>query len=213
MEALTAERFLSPGYGSGSGDGSGDGDGDGSGYGRGYGIGYGDGYGDGRGDGYGDGRGDGYGISRLAGNTVHQIDGVSTIIKSIKGDVAKGFILQVDLTLKPCWIAKVNGHHAHGETLEQAVRDAQNKAFEDMDEDDRIEAFREFAVGRDTFTGYELFEWHGKLTGSCEMGRKSFVDERSIELDKSYTLAWFVNLTKRSYGGDVIARLEDQHDH
>ena len=160
-------------------------------------------------DGSGYGNGSGSGITRLDGRAVHDVDGVQTVITSIKGNVAKGYILRSDLTLKPCFIAKVNGHFAHADTIVEAVAEAQNKAFEDLDEEERIEAFREFAVGRDTFTGHELFEWHGKLTGSCKMGREQFVKDRGIDLDKTFTMSEFVALTRGSYGGEIIVRLEE----
>ena len=72
----------------GDGDGYGDGSGDGSGYGDGYGYGY----------------GSGYGIKRINGEDVYIIGGVQTIIKSLRGNVAKGFILNSDCSLEPCYV-------------------------------------------------------------------------------------------------------------
>lgn len=79
------------------------GDGSGSGYvcgsGSGYVCGYGDGYGDGYGFGFGFGDGFGYSSSSCTDiimfNTekIYRIDEVPTIIRNIKKQIAKGFIV------------------------------------------------------------------------------------------------------------------------
>ena len=55
--------------------------------------------GSGYGDGYGSGYGSGSGIKKYDGEDVHMIDGVQTIITAVYGNIAKGAILQGDLTL------------------------------------------------------------------------------------------------------------------
>src|SRR5690606_34449381 len=121
--------------GDGSGDGYGYGDGDGSGYGSGYGYGYGDG------DGSGDGDGDGYGIKSFCGDTVHIIDGLPTVIKSIKGYVAKGYIINNDLTTRKTFVVRVGDCFAHGETLQDARRDAERKHMQNIPVEDRVNEF------------------------------------------------------------------------
>ena len=126
------------GHGSGSGYGHGNGDGDGDGYG--YGSGYGDGSGYGSGYGYGDGHGNGdgsgygygygYGILNYNGHKVYMIDSVPTLIYSVHSNYAKGAILKDDLTLQPCFIAKVGNSFAHAETLKKAFADATGKELE-----------------------------------------------------------------------------------
>ena len=108
MEAIEAfvkvNNSNGDGYGDGYGnsDGSGYGYGDGSGYGYGSSYGYGDGsgYSNGDGDGYGDGYG--YGVKSINNDRVYLIDNVQTIIKSVRNNIAKGFILNKDLTLSSC---------------------------------------------------------------------------------------------------------------
>ena len=114
----------------------------GSGYGYGYGSGYGDGYGYGYGYGSGYGYGDGYGsgIKSFNEEPVYRIDGVNTLIHSVRGNTAHGAIVNDDLTLTPCYIVKQDGFFAHGETLREAMEDLRDKLFEDMPEDDRKES-------------------------------------------------------------------------
>ena len=202
------------GYGSGHGDGSGDGNGDGDGYGGGYGYGCGSGHGDGSGDGngygYGNGGGYGYGIKELDGDTIYMIDNTPTFIDSVHGNYAKGRILQTDLTTKDCFIAKMYGRYfAHGETLKQAFNDAMNKSFQDIPEDERIARFKEqYPDNNVKISAKELFDWHSRLTGSCEMGRSNFVRNHGIDLDSdSFTVREFVELTKNDYGGDIICKI------
>ena len=186
----------------GTGYGSGDGSGDGSGYG------FGDGSGGGSGS--GSGSGGGYDIKKYNGAAVYEIDGVSTIIKTVKGNIAKGFILNGDLTLTPCYIAKGHGKFAHGETMKQAVEDLQNKIFADMDTDEVIKLFlQEFSDLDKKYPARAFWVWHNRLTGSCEMGRNSFVRNGGYDLDNdTFTVQEFIDITRNAFGGDIIRRLE-----
>ena len=202
------------GYGSGYGSGSGSVYGYGYGYGSGYSSGsgsvysYGYGYGDGYGSSYGDG--DGYGVKEVNGDTVYIVDDVPTIIKSVRDNIALGFILQRDLTLKPCYIVKEQNMFAHGDTLHDAFTALQEKLYDDSTEEERIEAFRKKFPEYDTlYPNRDLFTYHHVLTGSCRMGRESFCKDKGIDLDGSATVREFVELTKDSYGGDVICKLPE----
>ena len=145
---------------------------------------------------------------------VYYIDGVSTIIRQIKGNVAKGFILNDDFTLTPCYIVKNSGYYAHGESLREAQNSLREKEFKDMDSDEVIDAFlKEFGLDLNkTYKGTRFFEWHHHLTGSCLMGRKSFVKNHGLDLEKEYTVAEFIELTKNDYGGHVIRQLKERID-
>ena len=174
------------------------------GYGSGYGSGYGYGYGS------GDGSGDGYGVKEVNGDTVYIVDDVPTIIKSVRDNIAQGFILQRDLTLKPCYIVKEQNMFAHGDTLHDAFTALQEKLYDDSTEEERIEAFRKKFPEYDTlYPNRDLFAYHHVLTGSCRMGRESFCKDKGIDLDGSTTVREFIELTKDSYGGDVICKLPE----
>ena len=202
------------GYGSGDGYGYGTGYGDGYGYGTGYGYGSGTGYGSGVGSGYGSGYGyddgsgygasSGSGIKKYDGEDVHMIDGVQTIITAVHGNIAKGAILQGDLTLTPCFIAKVDDCFAHGETVRQAVTDARDKAFEGLPQEERITAFLDAIKPNTAYPVMTLYDWHHRLTGSCEAGRKAFAKDHGIDLSADMTREAFFELTKDAYGGSVI---------
>ena len=201
------------GYGSGSGDGSGSGYGDGSGDGYGYGSGdgYGDGYGDGSGSGYGYGDGYGYGIKRFTREPVYRIDGVSTLICSVRGNTAHGAIVNNDLTLTPCYIVKQDNVFAHGETLREAMGALREKLFEDMPEEERIDAFLRETDREKAYPTQYFYDWHHRLTGSCDMGRKQFAHDHGVDLEHGMmTLAEFLELTKDAYGGDVIRKVIDR---
>ena len=170
----------------------------------------GDGYGYGDGDGYGDGSGDGdgYGVVMFNNIPVYYVDGVPSIIKQIKNNIAKGFILNRDLTLTPCYIAKIENSFAHASTIKEAVRQASEKAFQKLPIEKRIEEFWKCHNKTDKYLAHDLWIWHNKLTGSCEMGRNQFVAEKGIDLDKdSFTVQEFVDMCKRRYGGEIISKL------
>ena len=180
------------GYGSGDDSGSGSGDDSGSGY------------------GYGSGDDSGDGVKEVNGDTVYIVDYVPTIIKSVRDNIAQGFILQRDLTLKPCYIVKEQNMFAHGDTLHDAFTALQEKLYDNSTEEERIEAFRKKFPEYDTlYPNRDLFTYHHVLTGSCRMGRESFCKDKGIDLDGSTTVREFVELTKDSYGGDVICKLPE----
>lgn len=220
--------FLSVNYGYGSGYGSGRGSDGGFGWGFGWGSGCGSdggfgwgngdgsdccyrwGYEDGNGDGYGWGFGDGSGVKDINGNHVYIVDGIQTIIKSVRSNIAQGFVLQSDLTLKPCYIVKERNKFAHGDTLHDAFSALQEKLYDDSTEEERIEAFRKKFPEYDTpYPNRDLFAYHHVLTGSCRMGRESYCKDKGIDLDGSTTVREFIELTKGSYGGDVICKLPE----
>ena len=176
------------GYGSGSGEGSGED----SGY-----YGYGSGY-------YG------YGIKRINGMKVYRIDGLLTVITRVKLALAKGFILNSDLTLTPCYIAKGDGYFAHGKTVKEAEKALQEKNFENMDTEEAIGRFLCTFKKDEKYKGQDFFLWHHYLTGSCEMGRRAFVRDRGLDLEAYYTVEEFLELCKDSYGGDILKQLQER---
>ena len=192
MEALEnkIKKFLAIDVGDGSGDGSGSGSG----------------YVDGSGS--GDGSGYGYGIKVFNGDNVYLVDNIPTIFISIHGNVAKGYILQSDLQLKPCFIVKENNKFAHGDTLRDAFNSLKEKLYDDSTEEERIEAFKKKFPEYDVkYDNGDLFTYHHVLTGSCRMGRESFVSDRGLSLDGKTSIREFVELTKNAYGGDIIKKL------
>ena len=218
MEKIKEFLSISSGYGygdgSGYGSGSGYGYGDGSGYGYGYGYGDGDGYGSGSGYGYGDGDGygSGYGygddISSYNNDKVYYIDGILTVIKKVKNNLAKGFVINNDLTTESCYIVKGFNRFAHGATVAEAREALRSKIFEDMDEDERIESFINEFNAKDKYSAKVFYDWHHRLTGSCEFGRQNFVKNHGIDLEEdSFTVKEFCELCKNDYGGEIIKKI------
>ena len=177
---------------------------DGSGSGSGYGYGY------GYGDGSGDGSGDGDGIKEFNGRKVYDIDNVPTLIYAVRGNVAKGAVIQKDLTLKDCWIAKHGNFFAHGDTLRDAVEAVNAKWRENRPIEERIaEFFKTHPALDDEYS--DLFWWHHTLTGSCEFGRRQWCMEHGYEPTGSITLRTFFEKTKNNYGGEVIRMVAQRY--
>lgn len=194
MEILSIQKWIE----NGSGDGSG----------YDYGTDYGSGYSDGSGYGYGSGYG--ADIKLFCCSHVYEIDGIPTIITAVFGSCAKGYILKPCLTLTPCYIAKKESHFAHGETLSEAVAAVTEKAFDDMPEEERIAEFWECHQKGVKYQAKDFYEWHHRLTGSCEMGRNTFAEEHGIDLNSDmFTVEEFVKLCETSYGGEIIRKLNE----
>ena len=200
--------FVYSGYGYYSGAGFGSGSGSGLGYNDGSGLG--DVDGSGLGSNFGNGDGYDYNIKSFNGEYIYMIDGVQTIISNIKGNLARGFILNSDLTLSPCYICKGNGYFAHGATLKEARLALQEKILENMDTDETIEKFLSIFEKNKKYPAENFYEWHHYLTGSCEMGRKSFMQDRNITFDDMYTVDEFITLCENSYGGEIIKELKER---
>ena len=204
-------RHNSSGYGSGSGDGSGDG--------YGYGSGDGDGSGDGSGYGSGDGSGSGSGsndsslvLLQKSGKAIYYIDKVPTIITAVNGYYAKGFIVTNKFTLSPCFVAKYADEYicvfAHGETLKDAVKALEDKKERFVSVEQKIELVCKRYKVEQKFTGKFFYDLHHYLTGSCDMGRKTFFEDHNLSLDKLYTFKDFIALTENAYNGKVIKLLK-----
>ena len=194
MESVI-DRFLGSGSGSGSGYGSGSGDGDGS--------------GSGYGDGYGSGYGYGYGLKTFNGDTVHAVDGIATLISHVRGNVAKGSILRDDLSLEPCFVVKQDNLFAHGATLREAQAALTEKIIETMDPDEKIALFIEEFKPDVKYPARSFYDWHHRLTGSCEQGRSAFARDHGINVGADMlTVDEFIQLTENAYGGEIIRRLK-----
>lgn len=206
------------GYGSGQGYASKDGCGSGNGCGAGYSNFFGYGFGCECGCGYEES--DGYGegsyydnILTFNGNIVDNVDMLPTIIIQVNGNFAKGYIVKDDLTLKSCYIAKVGNFFAHGKTLKGAVTDAKKKREKNMLIKERIKKFVEtFGSLNSEHIGKEYYDWHHILTNSCQMGRDKFCEAHDIDLSKKYTVKYFLDITKNSYGSNIIKLIREAYE-
>ena len=197
-------------YGYGSGGGNGYVNGHGNGCGSASGSASGSGSGSGCDYGSGSGDGSGYGIDYFNSEKVFVIDGLQTIINHIKGNVAKGRILNCDLSTTQCFVVKGNGYFAHGETVREAFNALQSKIFENMDSEETIESFTEKFEKNKKYPCKDFYEWHHCLTGSCEMGRKSFMQNKGITFDDSFTVDEFIEICENDYGSEIIKQLKER---
>ena len=146
MDILKIKQFLSGRENSNGSGGFGNGYGKGNGYGNGSGGG-GNGVGNGIGNGIGFGKsndyGKGGGIKSINGYDVYKVDNTPTIFTHIHDNIAKGYILERNVILKPCYIVKGNGYFAHGETLKEAQSALEEKILDNMDIEEKIKLFKE----------------------------------------------------------------------
>ena len=172
------------------------------------------GYGSGSGSGSGDGYGYGDGILSFCGQRVYQIDNVPTLIDRVHGGVARGRILRGDLTTESCYIVKQGSLFAHGKTLRKAMDALRDKLFEDMPEEERIAEFVKAHERGKQYPSADYYDWHHRLTGSCDMGRSKFAKSHGYRLtdDELLTVEEFIKLTENSYGGSVIKKLRAAYE-
>jgi len=229
--------FLSSNDGNGDGNGSGAGDGAGNGYGignsilcggdngfsgafdgrvGGYGLGSASGNGTVEGIGIGTGASYGYGntgITEINGMKVHLIDGIATILTAVHGNIAKGFILESELTMKPCFVVKENEIIAHGADLRKAMVALNDKIFDRVPLEDRIAQFiKEHPDKERRYPNRDLLSWHHKLTGHCEERNNAFTKGSNEVLDGRTSVTEFLALAQNAYGGFFVMQLAAEYE-
>jgi hypothetical protein len=127
-------------------------------------------------------------------------------------NLAKGYIIKEDLTTVPCFIAKGDNKFAHGATASEARKALQDKIFEDMDTEQKIEMFIKEFKPDIKYPAKSFYEWHHKLTGSCEFGRNAFVKNHNIDMNGEYTVSEFIKYTRDAYGRNVIEMLAEHYN-
>ena len=163
--------------------------------------------GNGRGSGNGSGDGNGIGVKKINGMDVVEIDNIPTAIKKIRENIVFGYVFE-NMQLKPCYVVKQDGLFAHGKTVKEAISALQEKLFDNMTVDERIDAFLQEIKSNIEYPAKTFYDWHHRLTGSCEFGRNQFVKNHNIKLDQLMTVDEFIELTKNDYGGEIIKELE-----
>ena len=155
----------------------------------------------------------GSGLNKYNSCNVYLIDGIQTILYYVNFSckIAQGCIINLDLTLTPCYIVKESNYFAHGKSLKDAYLSLQEKLNQNLTIPERIEKFKNnFKDFNLKIKASELFNWHNLLTGSCKFGRESFCKDHNIDISKdSFTIYEFIELTENSYGGEVIKQLID----
>lgn len=99
-----------------------------------------------------------------------------------------------------------------GKTSKEAMKSLQEKIFEDMDTDEAIEEFKNKFDNNKKYKGTEFYTWHHILTGSCKMGRDSFVKNHNLDLEKKYTVKEFIAECENDYGGSAIKQLKQYYN-
>ena len=80
-----------------------------------------------------------------------------------------------------------------------------------MDVEEKIEVFLKEFQPDVKYKARLFYEWHHKLTGSCEFGRNSFIKNHDIDLDNGlYTVKEFIEITKNDFGGEIIRQIEER---
>lgn len=135
-----------------------------------------------------------------------RIDGIWCKVLSEKKMLAKVVTWPGNIT---CYAAEYEGTVAHGATARDAFANAQYKHNARKSVTERIkDCVKMFIEHSGKMKGKQLFDLHGYLTGSCEFGRKQFLNAHpDIDLNKEYTVAEFVTLTEKEYGGDVVTTM------
>ena len=159
--------------------------------------------------GYGYGYGNGINISSFHGNKVYYIDGIPSIFKSIKGNIALVDIINItDFSASPMYIVKKGNLFAHGYSIKEAEDAVNVKYYSDLDKDEAIAEFKRCFIPNVNYSNSEFYKWHTILTGSCNAGKDLFMKQAGITMEGEMTVEYFLNVTKEAYGGEVIKSIK-----
>ena len=141
---------------------------------------------------------------------MYYIDGISTVLHSIKGNYAKGFTINDDFSKNPCFVARSPDGclFSHGANLHKAVASLEEKIAESMTEEERIQLFCSMFKKGTKYKGTIFFDWHHRLTGSCLFGRKQFVEDKDLDVKAEYTVDEFISIVEHAYGSGTIKKLK-----
>lgn len=153
-----------------------------------------------------------YFMSEFEGHKVYMVDHIPTCIESVH--ISMSLSYAIGFTIEDFWrrcptvVAKVAGYFAHGDSLRQAIQDAQKKMLHNIPIEDRIKQFVELYPNiHQLVPNKKLFDAHHYLTGSCYFGRQQFCKGNGINLENSMSVADFIRWTCQEYGDDVIRKL------
>lgn len=152
-------------------------------------------------------------LSSYQGEKVYTVDQESLIIVSVRGNVARAQRIEPDFTLTPCYVVKYEHLFACDPLLREAELKLYNKRIREMDIDSRIDEFLAQIDITKPYPAKTFYEWHNRLTDSCEPGRKTFFkyNNLSLESDQEYTIEDFIDYTKNErFGGIIIQKLEEK---
>jgi hypothetical protein len=94
----------------------------------------------------------------------------------------EGGIVNKDLSITPCFVVKEQNYFAHGNSLKEAIKSLNNKLLLKLPIEERIENFiKEFNLNN-KYKVELFYNWHFLLTGSCVIGRNSFMKNNNISL-------------------------------
>lgn len=82
-----------------------------------------------------------------------------------------------------------------------------------MPEEERIAEFIKAHKWGEQYSAVDFYDWHHKLTGSCDMGRREFAASHGFKVtdDELLTVEEFIKLTENSYGSGVIRKRQEAY--
>ena len=127
-----------------------------------------------------------------------KVDGIFSRVLSHKGKVWR--IQQIGSKKVQYLVTDGEGRYSHGNTLQQAKADLVYKISER-----NTEKYKDMTLDtRLTFA--EAVECYRVITGACEAGTKIFVESLGNKVQKHYTIAEMIEVTKGQYGNDTFRK-------
>ena len=145
------------------------------------------------------------GHKKINGKTLHVIDGIPTAIEHIDGDVAKGYALNCNAYLTPCYVIKWHGRFAHGATLREARAALEEKVFKGSDMSAKITMLAERLAVGEKHPAQVYYGWYHRLTRSGILAH-----DHSIQIcNDMWTVTEFVSLIEDDNAKKIFTQLAE----
>ena len=123
-------------------------------------------------------------------------DGIFSKVISHKGNIFK--IQKIGSPKETYLVTDGNGKFSHGETIKEAKEDLIFK-ISDRDKSD----FQNLTL-ESKLSFEKAIECYRVITGACSSGTKGFVTSRLAKIEKEYTVAEIIAVTKGEYGNSTF---------
>ena len=96
----------------------------------------------------------------------------------------------------------------NGADLNDAQQYLLKKEIDTLSIEQKISMFTSTFQNDKKYKGFEFYDWHHNLTGSCDFGRQQFIKTHNLSLDDEFTVMDFIKLTENDYNGSIIKELK-----
>lgn len=155
-------------------------------------------------------------LAKVNGTDIKNIQGHAVGTTLVKGKVAHGFVLNLMLSVYPCYTVTFGETTGVGNSLHSAYENAKMLVL-----GCKVHGFNGYDYAEYVVNKYpdvdkkvpviELIELHNLITNSCSKGIRRFLMSYNINIDGTASMRTFLTLTKNAYAPEVIESIANRY--